>query len=107
MTKLEEINDLSFEQEVLDSQVPFLLDFSAAWCGPCKRLTPVLRELAAEEAGRVRVGKIDLEESPLTAQRLGVRAAPTLVVYREGVEVARRVGLLSKEKLRELILGER
>lgn len=106
MTELEEINDLSFEQEVLESRVPFLLDFTAAWCGPCKRLTPILRELAAEESGRFRVGKIDLEQSPLTAQRLGVRAAPTLVVYCEGVEVARRVGLLSKARLKELVLGE-
>lgn len=103
MTSVLEINDLNFEREVLQSDKPFLLDFTATWCGPCKALAPVLEALAAETAGAVRVGKLDIDSSPDVATRLGIRGAPTLVVFRDGKEVKRRVGAGSKSALRELV----
>lgn len=105
MTHVLEINDLNFDREVLQSDRPFLLDFTAAWCGPCKALAPILEELAAETAGAVRVGKLDIDGSPDVATRLGVRGAPTLVVFRDGKEVKRRIGAGNKRTLRELVGG--
>jgi thioredoxin 1 len=76
------IDDQNFESEVLGASVPFLLDFTATWCAPCKTIAPILETLAAESLGRYRIGKIDIDSSPATAIRLSVRGAPTLVVFR-------------------------
>jgi thioredoxin 1 len=93
------IDDDNFETLVLGSDRPFLLDFSATWCGPCKMLLPVVERIATENEGKLRVGKIDIDESPRVAARLGVRGAPTVVVFVAGKEVARHVGVTSKERL--------
>ncbi|HKP56136.1 MAG TPA: thioredoxin domain-containing protein [Polyangiales bacterium] len=99
---LEEINDLNFEAEVLGSKQPFLLDFSATWCGPCKALQPLLEGLLHEQQGRLRIGKLDIDDSPAVAARFGVRGAPTLVLFRDGRELSRKLGFANKQALQQL-----
>jgi thioredoxin 1 len=99
---LEAIDDMNFDTEVLGSKQPFLLDFSATWCGPCKALQPLLEALAQEQQGRLRIGKLDIDDSPAVAARLGVRGAPTLVLFRDGQELARKLGFANKQALQTL-----
>jgi thioredoxin 1 len=99
------VDDDNFDDVVLRSDRPFLLDFSATWCGPCKMLLPIVQRIADENEGRLRVGKIDIDDSPRVAQRLGIRGAPTLVVFVGGKEVARHAGVTSKEKLVAMVSG--
>jgi thioredoxin 1 len=100
-----EINDLNFEVEVLGSAVPFLLDFTTAWCPPCRALAPIVERLARDHAGEVRVGKIDIDESPSTAARLRIQGAPTVVAFKGGKEVGRKLGVTNKETLFALLGG--
>jgi thioredoxin 1 len=97
------IDDETFDQEVLGAHEPVLVDFTATWCGPCKMLAPIVERIADENAGRIKVGKIDIDESPNVAARLGIRGAPTLVVFKHGKEAARHVGATSKEKILALL----
>ena len=101
-SSLEHIDDLNFETEVLGSEQPYLLDFSAVWCAPCKALQPIIEKLAEEYRGQLRVGKIDIDDSPGTAARLGVRGAPTLVLFRGGREHARKLGFTNRAGLLQL-----
>jgi thioredoxin 1 len=98
-----EINDLNFDTEVLQSKETFLLDFSAVWCGPCKMLTPIVEKIADENAGKVRVGKLDIDDSPGVAAKFGIRGVPTVVVFKGGKESGRHVGVTNKETLLKLI----
>ena len=98
-----EINDLNFESEVVKSSLPFLLDFSAVWCGPCKVLTPIVERLADEYKGKVRVGKLDIDDSPGVASKFGIRGVPTVLVFKEGKESGRHVGVTNKETLLKLV----
>jgi thioredoxin 1 len=98
-----EINDLNFETEVLKSSTPFLLDFGAVWCQPCRALAPIVEKLADEFQGKVRVGKLDTDESPVTATKFSVRSVPTVVVFKDGKETARHVGNTNKETLVRLL----
>jgi thioredoxin 1 len=98
-TRIEHIDDLNFDAEVLGSTAPFLLDFSATWCPPCRALEPIIESIADEYQGRLRVGKIDMDSNPSVAARLGVRGAPTVILFRDGSEAARRLGLTSKRAL--------
>jgi thioredoxin 1 len=98
-----EINDLNFEAEVLKSTVPFLLDFSAVWCGPCKVLAPIVERLADEYKGKVRVGKLDIDDSPGVASKFGIRGVPTVLVFKNGEESGRHVGVTNKETLLKLV----
>ncbi|MFT3924054.1 MAG: thioredoxin family protein [Myxococcales bacterium] len=93
---VQEINELNFEREVLASETPFLLEFHAPWCGPCKAMEPLLDSLAREKVGALKVGKIDIEACPALTTQLGVRGAPTLVMFRGGREVGRRLGAGSR-----------
>lgn len=102
---LADIDETNFDQEVLASPETFLVDFSAVWCGPCKLLTPILADLAAEESG-TKFGKVDIDDSPAIATRYGIRSAPTVLVFKGGQVVARHVGLTTKERLRALLLAK-
>lgn len=97
------VDDSNFDAVVLGSQQPFLLDFSATWCGPCRAIEPVLERMAAENQGAFVVGKVDIDASPGVAMRYAVRGAPTLIVFRDGQEVRRRLGAGSKSTLLELM----
>ncbi len=94
-----EVDDGSFEQEVLAAEVPVLVDFGAPWCGPCRALAPIVERLAAENAGRVKVVAVDTDASPRTAERYGVRAVPTVLVFRGGKKTASHLGVASKDRL--------
>ena len=98
-----EINELNFETEVLKSKEPFLLDFSATWCGPCTVLSPIVDKLADEFQGKVKVGKLDIDDSPGVATEFGIRGVPTVLVFKGGEEAARHVGVTNKETLIKLL----
>jgi thioredoxin 1 len=98
-----EINDLNFDREVLASSLPFLLDFSAVWCGPCRVLGPIVEKVADDLKGQVRVGKLDIDDSPATATKFGIRGVPTVVVFKGGKESGRHVGVANKDTLVKLL----
>jgi len=95
--------DSSFESDVLQSDIPALVDFWAAWCGPCKMIAPLLDELSTEYAGRVKICKVDVDTSPETAAKFNVRGIPTLLVFKNGTVEATKVGALSKTQLVEFV----
>ena len=97
------ITDGNFEGEVLKSAVPVLLDFSANWCGPCKAIAPVLEKLAAEYTGKIKVGKLDVDENQGTAQKYRVFSIPTLLLFQGGKVLGQSVGLVSREKIIDLL----
>lgn len=99
MAKPLPINDTTFEAEVLKSDKPVLVDFWAAWCGPCKMIAPVLEEIAAEKGEQIKIAKLDVDANPVSAGRFGVRAIPTMIVFKDGREAQRIVGYMPKEKL--------
>ncbi|WP_089725252.1 thioredoxin TrxA [Candidatus Thiosymbion oneisti] len=97
------VTDDSFEQEVLQSSKPVLVDYWADWCGPCKMIAPVLDEIAAEYEGRVRVAKLNIDANPNTPPRYGIRGIPTLMLFKEGEVEATKVGAVSKSQLTAFI----
>jgi thioredoxin 1 len=98
-----EINDGNFETEVLKSKEPFLLDFSAVWCGPCKALAPIVDKVADEYKGKVRVGKLDIDDSPGVATKFAIKSVPTILVFKNGEVSGRHVGVTNKETLVKLL----
>jgi len=92
-------NDLNFEAEVLKSDVPVLVDFTATWCGPCKALAPIIDKVADEFQGKVKVGKVDIDEAAAIATKYGIRSVPTVLVFKNGVEANRNSGLTTRDKL--------
>jgi thioredoxin 1 len=98
-----EINDDTFEAEVVKSDKPVVLDFSAVWCGPCKRLAPIMEELAKEYAGKVKIAKMDIDNSPQTPAKFRVMSVPTVVFFKGGKPVDMVVGLTGKENLKKKI----
>jgi thioredoxin 2 len=93
------VTDANFAAEIERSPLPALLDMWAPWCGPCRMIAPVVEELATELAGRVRVGKLNVDENPLTAGRFNVRGIPALIVLKEGRELDRIVGVQPKSEI--------
>ncbi len=93
------VNEETFKSEVLDSTQPVLVDFSAVWCQPCKMLDPVVKQLAAEWEGKVRVVKIDVDENPNLAMQFGIMGVPTLLFFKNGEVKERVTGFMPKEKL--------
>ena len=100
-----ELTDANFDQEVLKSTEPVLVDFTATWCGPCKMLSPIVEKLADETAGKYRVGKLDIDDAPGVTQRYGVRGVPTVMVFKNGEKVGQHVGVTNKETLLKLLGG--
>jgi thioredoxin 1 len=93
----------NFESEVLKSDVPVLVDFTATWCGPCKQLAPIVDKLADELEGKVKVGKLDIDESRAIATKYNVRSVPTVMIFQGGVKKDQHVGLTNREKLVKLL----
>jgi thioredoxin 1 len=95
------VTDETFSAEVLETELPVLVDFWATWCGPCKMISPLVDEIAVEKAGKLKVVKMDIDDSRSTAGAYGVRGVPTLILFHKGVPVATNVGALTKGKLEE------
>lgn len=96
---IKHVSDASFEADVLNSDVPVLVDYWAAWCGPCKMIAPLLDEAASQYQGRVIIAKLNVDENPETAAKFGVRGIPTLMLFKDGKAAATKVGALSKSQL--------
>ena len=97
------ISDDSFEQEVLQSQLPVLVDYWADWCGPCKMIAPILDEVAQEYAGKIKITKLNIDENQATPPKFGIRGIPTLMIFKNGNVEATKVGALSKSQLTAFI----
>lgn len=103
MAKSVELTDSNFEEEVLKSDNPVLVDFWAEWCGPCRQIAPVLDEIAKERAGKITVAKVNIDKNPGTPQKYGVRGIPTLIIFKDGKAASTKVGSLPKSKLLEWV----
>jgi thioredoxin 1 len=90
------ITEETFNSEVLKSSIPVLVDFTATWCGPCQRLAPIIEDLAAEYHGKVKVGKVDIDQCQEVASRFGIMSVPTVILFRDGKAVETMVGLNTK-----------
>ena len=95
------VTDESFESDVLQADQPVLVDFWAEWCGPCKQIAPALEQISEELAGKVTIAKLDIEESPTTPSRYGVRGIPTMMLFKGGQMASMKVGAMPKQKILE------
>lgn len=99
-----EITDSNFQQEVLNSATPVLIDFWAVWCGPCKMVAPVVEEIAKEYDGKLKVGKVDVDSNPEISMKYGIRSIPTLMVFKAGKIVEQIIGAVPKRNVIEKVL---
>jgi thioredoxin 1 len=100
-----ELTDANFEQEVLQSKEPVLVDFTATWCGPCKMLAPIVEKIADESVGKYKVGKLDIDDAPNVAKKYQIKGVPTIMVFKGGQQAGQHVGLTNKETLLKLLGG--
>lgn len=98
-----QFTDENFEKEVLQSKIPVLVDFYADWCGPCQMLGPIIEELAHEYEGKVKIGKLNVDEGPTVAQNFGIMSIPALIVFNGGQPVNKMVGFKSKDALKQVL----
>jgi thioredoxin 1 len=101
--KLVTITDTNFESEVLKSSQPVLIDFWATWCAPCRAIAPVVEQMANDYAGKLKVGKVDIDQNPKVPTTYDVRSIPTLLVFKEGKVVGQIVGAVPRPKIEELV----
>jgi len=97
------VTDDSFEDDVLKSEIPVLVDYWAEWCGPCKMIAPILEEIVGEYAGKLKVAKLNIDENSATPPKFGIRGIPTLMIFKDGDVEATKVGALSKSQLTAFI----
>jgi thioredoxin 1 len=97
------LTDDSFEQDVIKSEIPVLVDYWAEWCGPCKMIAPLLKEIVGEYAGKLKVAKLNIDENSATPPKYGIRGIPTLMIFKNGDVEATKVGALSKSQLTAFI----
>ncbi|MES2142757.1 MAG: thioredoxin TrxA [Pseudomonadota bacterium] len=102
-SSINSLSDSSFEETVLKSKLPVLVDFWAEWCGPCKMIAPVLEELASEYDGKVKICKLNVDENPASPAKYSVRGIPTLILFKDGKAEGTKVGALSKSQLKAFL----
>jgi thioredoxin 1 len=105
MAEISDVNDATFESEVLKSTTPVLVDFWAEWCGPCKAIAPIVKEIADDNGDKLKVVKINIDESPQTPGTYGIRSIPTILMFKDGQVVSQLTGARPKGDFQELVEG--
>jgi thioredoxin 1 len=103
MSNIIHLSDDTFQNDVIESSIPVLVDYWAEWCGPCKMIAPILDDLVAEYDGKLKIAKLNIDENPQTPTKFGIRGIPTLMIFKDGNPEATKVGALSKSQLTAFI----
>lgn len=103
MSDLVYVDDLNFESEVLNSNIPVLVDFWAEWCPPCRMITPIIEELATEYKGKIKVAKLDVDKAPETASKYDITSIPSLIIFKSGTPMEKVVGAVPKNRLKGMM----